>query len=255
MRKILAIIGGMGPKASILLHTQLLNDISAHKYVQNDQDFPNIIHFSFSEALTDRKGFLLGHELENPALEAAQEMRYLDYLGKQRDALIIAGIPCHTFHAPPIYDVFTEKIKEASITHVQLLNLIDESVKAIERDLSPGARIGVLSTTGEWKSRIYNTALQKRGYIPIPRDESLQNRIQECIYNKEWGLKTASTDYNKSVEEVIKIIDYFKQQGAEAIIWGCTEFSLISTEIQDTHLRFFDSIKILSDQMIAHILS
>lgn len=255
MNKTLAIIGGMGPKASLLLHTILLAEMAKYKLIQNDQEYLNIIHLSFSEEIVDRMEYLAGFEEINPSHEVFNQVKYLEHIAKEMGAKIIAGIPCNTFHAQPIYGDLLERMETANLKNVQMIHLIEETAREVENHLPKGSRIGILSTTGEWKMHLYNAALSQRGFQVLEREESLQCKIQACIYNKEWGLKTASTDYSKSVEEVNKLITQFKKRGAEAIVWGCTEFSLISKDINDSGLKFFDSTEILADRMIAQALS
>lgn len=252
MDKILAIIGGMGPKASLLLHTLLLSELPKYKNVANDQDFLNILHFSYSGSIVDRMSYLLGYEGMNPADEIFEEIKSLEIHAHQRSARIIAGIPCNTFHAQLIYDHLLGLMKTTNIRHVELIHLIEETAIEVEKIMPKKSKIGILSTTGEWKMHIYDSALTQKGFEVIRSDENLQIQIQACIYNKEWGLKTASTNYSKSVEHVLKILDQYKIWGAEAIIWGCTEFSLISEEISrvESELKFFDSTKILAERMI-----
>jgi len=252
--KILAIIGGMGPKASLLLHTQLLSAMPKYLNIQNDQEFLNIIHLSLSEDIVDRMDFLLGNEKINPALEIFEQVKYLEYISHQRGVKIIVGIPCNSLHAKPIYDELLKCMKNAAIQDVELLHLIEETVIEVEKVFPKGAKVAVFSTTAEWKMHIYDVSLSQRGFEVIDREESLQSQIQACIYNKEWGLKTSSTNYDKNVEEVGKILTQYKKLGAEAVVWGCTEFSLISEEITDPDLKFFDSTKIIADRMIAKVL-
>ena len=254
MDKILAIIGGMGPKASLLLHTQLLAEMPKYLKIENDQEFLNIIHLSMSEDIVDRMSYLLGSEGVNPAKEIFEQIKYLEHISHEKGVEVVTAIPCNTFHARPIYDELLEHMRIADIKGVHLLNLIEETSLELERHMPKGSKVGVLSTTGEWKMHIYDASLSMRGFDVINREESLQSQIQACIYNKEWGLKTASTNYDKSVEEVGKILTQYKKLGAEAIVWGCTEFSLISEEITDPDLKFFDSTKIIADRMIAKAL-
>lgn len=251
----LGIIGGMGPKASLLLHELLLSRLAHYKKISTDQDFLNLIHFSFSASIPDRKGYLLGEGSVNPVEEIMKQIRYLDFIARARDTQMVVGIPCNTFHAQPIYKTFQESLDPLSVRRIHCVHLIEATVKVLQKQVPPGTRVGILSTTGEWSLKIYDEPLIRRGLKPVRSDESLQKSIQDCIYNKEWGLKTASSDYTKNLEEIQKIVTlYKKEKGIEALIWGCTEFSLISESFCHPALVFVDSTRALADCMIIEAL-
>jgi aspartate racemase len=112
MSKILGIIGGMGPLATV----NLFNKIVINTDAQNDQEH---IHMLVDNNINipDRTAFLLGTG-EDPTEELIKSAVRLEKAGA--DFLIM---PCNTAHH--FYEVIKEKI------NIDFLNMIEETVKFI----------------------------------------------------------------------------------------------------------------------------
>ena len=108
--------------------------------------------------------------------------------------------------------------------------MLDETLQYLH-EVTPGLkRVGLFSTTGTRRSRIWHNVLEQAGIETIELPEELQQRLHEDIYHPKWGIKALS----KVAERVRLDFDGFCQmlleQEVEAIILGCTELPLIFPE-------------------------
>ena len=230
MKKVICgIIGGVGPSAS----AQLYSLINAHTPAEKDQDHLRLIIDSHPQIPDRTQAILHGGESPEEALfESAQIL-------KNAGADFIA-IPCNTAH------YFMPKVAQKA--EIELVNMIEETGKTI---LQHGfKKVGILSTSGTAKSKIYQQVLEKLGIITVIPDEIGIEKEMEAIYGKE-GIK-ASTKFEKSKKNkslFVEVIDDLEEQGAEAIIMGCTEIPLC-LENNDSTLPLINPTEILAKAII-----
>ncbi len=92
--------------------------------------------------------------------------------------------------------------------------------------------IGVLCTTGTYKTRVYQNILAQKGHRVILPDKVIQESIvHKAIYDPKNGIKARSAPVSTvAKKESSKAINYLQLEGAEAIVLGCTEIPLAITE-------------------------
>ncbi|MGB1205238.1 MAG: aspartate/glutamate racemase family protein [Chitinophagales bacterium] len=212
-KKIIGIIGGMGPFAGVDVHKKIYQNTLA----TSDKEHLDIVHLAFSQDIPDRTAYLLGKISTNPATILAEKIKHYP--------LDVIGVACNTFHSPAIFKEFQAKLQNAEM---QILHLPNEVKKAIERDF-PKATIGVLCTLGTYKTQIYqnifkNTAI-KLNFLNAKGCEA----IHESICNNSWGIKKTgylSEKAKSTIEnEIVKLLD------CDAILLACTELPLIVKEL------------------------
>ena len=60
---------------------------------------------------------------------------------------VVIGVPCNTFHAPPIWNKFKNSVQDLS-PDITVINMLEETAAHIAATV-PGARkLGLMSTTG-----------------------------------------------------------------------------------------------------------
>jgi aspartate racemase len=140
------------------------------------------------------------------------------------------AICCNTMHkvAPEI---------EASIK-IPLLHIVDATA---ERILAKGmSKVGLLGTRFTMGHDFYKKRLaEKHGInaiVPNMRDRDLVNKV---IYNELCVGKI----YERSRGKYIRIIGSLAEEGAEAVILGCTEIALLVQQ-KHTSVSLFDTTKI-----------
>ena len=74
LRKVIGIMGGMGPRAGLTLHQKLIDNLK----IKQDQDHLPIIHTSFSSIITDRTNYILGKDIESPSIGASKCINIID---------------------------------------------------------------------------------------------------------------------------------------------------------------------------------
>lgn len=235
----IGIVGGVGPYAGVDLFNKILDQTKA----TTDQDHLPIAMLSVPHKIQDRTAFLLGESDENPALAIAEVITKLHQCGAS-----VVGIPCNTAHAAPIFNEVSRRIP----ADIHLLHLINEVALSI-RHVYPTLRtIGILSTTGTFRTALYPTYLEEHGLRAVQVSEEIQEQyIHPAIYDKTYGIKAhASPISNKAREKINHGIDHLINNGAEAIILGCTEIPLLFTGEHHCHVPLIDPTQVLARALI-----
>ena len=240
---VIGVVGGMGPEAG----TDLVSLITQLTDSTNDQEHKSVMLMSFPAYLPDRTAFLEGRVSINPAYNIAKVIQKLDKAGAG-----VIGIACNTSHIPGIFDVVTEEVQALQV-EAKVLHMPYETCEFIRKRLPIGSKVGIMSTNGTYRSGLYQQLLTEAGFSPVSPDEDFQqNIIHELIYHPVFGLKSVNGALMRESKEYLKrIISYFKTRGAEAIILGCTEFSLILKEPIVDGMHIINSNEVLARALIA----
>ncbi|DBA01337.1 TPA: hypothetical protein N0F65_001576 [Lagenidium giganteum] len=218
----LGICGGVGPAAGLLLHQAILQHTENDGH---DQGHLSVCHFSRSEDMTDRTAFLADPDaLENPACGMVRTFEMMRAAAQSSKVRLVAGVPCNTFHARPIWSEFLRLTKAVESRDVVFVHMLDETVKFMEQHAPNCSRIGLMSTTGTRAARVYHDLLEPRGYTIVEVSDTLQAELHETIYHKKWGIKsTAPLVMPRCVANFHRYARLLRESGAEVIIMGCTE--------------------------------
>ena len=100
---IIGVIGGMGPHAGLDLVHKIFDQTDAC----TDHAHVPVALLSFPEQIPDRGAFLFGRTDVNPADAIVDIVRRLETIG-----VLVAGIPCNTAHAPPIFDAVVTALRD-----------------------------------------------------------------------------------------------------------------------------------------------
>ncbi len=227
-RKVIGVLGGMGPLATVDLYRKIVEATPARR----DQDHLHVVIES-NPAVPDRSDALLhGGADPTPLLLA----------GAQR--LAQAGVdfivvPCNTAHA------FLSRI-EADVP-VPFLSMVDATARVIAQRL-PGTRVGILSTAGTIAANLYQTAFEQHGLSAVVPDGSGQARVSQAIADVKAGnvgleqTALAATTANELI-----------RAGAGAIVTACTELPLILAQ-GDVSVPLFDPTQVLAESAVARAL-
>jgi aspartate racemase len=216
--KIIGIVGGMGPHAG----AALFNEVLRHSSATADQDHLSAILMSFPGEIVDRTLFLEGKTSVNPAFQIVKVIRMLETAGAE-----VVGMACNTAHASEIFGVIEEELYQAD-SGVKMIHMPLETVRAIREQHSGARRIGLMATNGTCRTGLYRHLLEARGYEVIqPRPAFQNNIIHRMVYDPEFGIKARCGHITDEVKILLdRTWEYFKAEGTDAIILGCTEFSL-----------------------------
>lgn len=214
----IGILGGMGPQATLALFETILERTRA----ETDQDHFRIV-IDNNPKIPDRTKALLG-EGPDPLPLLMDTARNLERAGA--DVILM---PCNTAHA------YYEDLAEA--VHVPFVNMIEATADRVRE-----RRIGLLATTGTVKASIYELPLRANDIKVIY--PASQAEIMDVIYR----VKTGQTGVSVSAR-LDSVIDELLERGAEGLIAGCTEISLI-LHPQNVPVPCYDPLVILAERAI-----
>jgi aspartate racemase len=238
----IGIVGGVGPYSG----TDLLKKVFDNTQARCDQEHLDAILLSMPSKIEDRTQYLIGKVKVNPAVAIVEVLLKLEKAGAT-----IAGIPCNTAHSEKIFKVIQLELEKAKST-IELLNMIDETVLFIASNYPNVTKVGVLSTTGTYKSKIYASPLKSKGYeVIVPPLEMQENIIHPAIYHKNYGIKSLSNPIHPQAREnILQGISLLKEQGAQVVIIGCTEIPLAITESKINDVITIDPTNVLARALI-----
>jgi aspartate racemase len=256
---ICGIIGGVGPLAGVKLHEQIISNTKTNG---TDQDHLNIYHISLSASISDRTNFLLSNNsVENPAIGAFNAFKILLNSTPNNYKLII-GVPCNTFHSDKIWNNF-ESLVNKKINNCNknikcnVINMIDETILYIKSNKNNIKNIGILSTEGTKNTKIYDSKLNSHNINTIYVNECLQKKLNESIYNKEWGIKSKSYPSNEAKYILIECANWLCNENVDAIILGCTELPIALPSCKNYskyNIELIDPVEILANCFIKESL-
>jgi len=219
--KIIGILGGMGPEATIDLFYKIIKFTP----VEKDQDHLRII-IDNNPKIPDRTAAILGRG-EGPLPALQETARNLEKAGA--DFIII---PCNTAH------YFLPLIQES--VKIPILNMIEETAKETQKRISQIQKVGLLASVGIYETEIYHQQFKKFNIEVISPEEKDKEEVMKVIYAVKAG--NLSEGIKKSI---LKIAQKLIDKGAEVIIAGCTEIPLILKE-GDVLVPIIDPTQVLA---------
>ena len=220
MKQKLGIIGGLGPMAS----AQFLELLTDKTDAATDQEHIEVFLYSRPQT-PDRTAFLLGHSQESPYPVLLDSGRKLEAMGCG-----VLVMPCMTAYS------FYPQLK--SDLHARLINPITESAAVLRR--RGMQKVGIMATSGTLQVGTFQQALTDCGITPIVPDAANQAEVMSIIYDDVKSGKPADMERFHSVAHSMRA------QGAECVILGCTELSVIR-QTQKIGAGFLDAMVVLAE--------
>ncbi|TWT04686.1 aspartate/glutamate racemase family protein [Planomicrobium sp. CPCC 101079] len=222
-KKILGIVGGVGPLATMFIGEMIVRRTNA----ASDQEHVHSIIFN-NTGIPDRTAYIMDRSKENPVPVMISDIHKLVSLGAE---MII--VPCNTAHS------FHEELQNGS--PVPVIHMIHETMK---RAAIEGAeRVGILATTGTVTSEIYQQAAEEFGLVAVLPNDKIQAKVMSIIYENVKAGKPAD------MRVWADIVAFMKSQSCDRIILGCTELSIIKKEL-DLPDFYLDSLMVLAETAI-----
>jgi len=225
-KKVIGILGGMGPEATADLFIRIIRATPAKR----DQDHIRVIIDS-NPRIPDRTAAIMGRG-PTPLREMMKTAKNLERAGAD---LII--IPCNTAH------YYYEELKRG--IRIPVLNIVGLTAQMVRNQFCNVKKVGFIGTTGTIISGIYDQALQKRVIYP---PQKLQDKVMEAIYDK---IKAGQINEGKDI--IIEVATHLIMEGAEIIVCGCTEVSLVLKSV-DVPVPVIDPLQILAETAVAEAL-
>ncbi|MBS7619121.1 amino acid racemase [Candidatus Bathyarchaeota archaeon] len=225
LAKIIGILGGMGPEATAELFLRIIRATPAEK----DQDHLRII-IDNNPQIPDRTTAIMNMG-PSPLPELISTGLNLERAGV--DFIII---PCNTAHY--YYDSLIKEL------HVPVLNMLRLTAEKVSR-LYPGAdNLGLLATDGTIMSGIYSMEMKKFGLNILAPAGKAQKKVMEAIYRH---IKIGNLAEGRRI--ILNIGEKLIDEGADLLICGCTEVSLVLKE-GDLQRPVIDPLQILAETAV-----
>lgn len=219
--KVIGIIGGMGPEATI----DIFNRIVKYTRIHNEEDHLRILIDNNPKMPSRQMAILEGGK--SPLSNLIEMAKGLQNNGA--DVLIMAANTPHYY-----YDAIKKEIE------IPFLNMVDETVLAIKRQFVNVKKVGLLATKAILKTKLYQLALEKENISMITLNSLQQDTLQEAIMEYK---NTGDLDLFK--DRVTLFVEILLQEGVEVIILGCTELPLV-LENKDAQPKYIDPNDIIA---------
>lgn len=201
MAKIIGILGGMGPAATV----DLLAKIYANSRAKSDQEHVRVL-VDIDPSIPDRTQAILNQRGEAVIAHLLRNAQGLIAQGAQ-----LLAMPCNTAHA-----FLSELERELSVPFV---NMVEVTVAHLAD--SGGGRIGLLATDGTLATGLYTTALKAQGMGALTPPARDQADLMKAIYGFKGGETLASR------ELALAVYKKLRAAGAQRIIAACTELPIL----------------------------
>ncbi len=198
--KTIGIIGGMGPLATTDLYRKIILCTGA----KNDRDnIPLLI--DNNTRIPDRTCAIL-HGGESPVDEIVSSAKKLAAMGA--DFLLMH---CNTSHY--FYDEISYRVD------VPIVHMINETCADMQhRDITCAA---LLATDGTVQTGVYDNVFANSGITLLKPDAAGQAAVMSLIYD---GVKAGAETFDTTA--FCTAVDNLKAQGAQVVLFGCTELPL-----------------------------
>lgn len=222
-RKVLGVIGGLGPIATAHFMELVINMTE----VDTDQQHLPMIVYN-APYIPDRTA----HILDNSQPSPLPDMLKIGQTLQAQGAACIA-VPCVTAH------YFMDNLEQE--IHVPIINGVRETVAHLKEN--GVKKVGIMATDGTVCSGIFHRQLENQGMTAIAPTAAAQADVMHLIFNNVKAGKPAEMD------RFFAAAADLRSQGAEAIILGCTELSLIKRD-HPIGAGFIDAMEVLAQQSV-----
>jgi len=197
MGKIIGILGGMGPLATvdlfqkIVLQTEVdFDEGHIHIVIDNNPQIPSRIDYIFNSG-------------ESPLNQLIKSAVKLEMMGA--DVIVMPCITAHYFYKDIV-----------PFLNITFINMVEETV----REINGECKVGLLSSEGTSKMGIFDDFLKKYNIDFIKPDGKMQRYITDIIYD----VKKGRENYNR--ENLLKVLEHMKCEGVDLFVLGCTELPI-----------------------------
>jgi aspartate racemase len=217
--KTLGVIGGLGPMATAYFMQLVIEMTDA----STDQEHIPMIIYNCPQ-IPDRTGFLLGNTKENPGPLIIECGNTIAEAGAE-----LLAIPCITAHA-----LFPEIEKELN---APVLHIIRETAEYLKKEGIQ--KVGLEATDGTVQTGVFQKELERQGIEVVLPSKEKQEMVMHIIYNNVKAGRRIDMAMFEQIEYELH------KKGAEVIILGCTELSMVSRDEKIGH-GYLDAMEVLA---------
>lgn len=222
--KVIGILGGMGPEATVDCFAKIIKSTPAQK----DQDHLRIV-IDCNPKVPDRTAAILGKG-ESPVDQMVKSGQALERAGA--DFIII---PCVSAH------MFLEDLQRQ--INLPVLSIFDAVAEAIQKDYPEIESVGLMAATGTVSGGLFQRRLGSASIASLTPHQEDQEQVMAAIYN----IKSSQPKRSRAqvTADLIEVAEKLVAAGAQGIIAGCTEIPLALGQ-DDLSVPYFDSLVLLA---------
>lgn len=224
--KIVGIIGGMGPEATVDFMSRVLVATPA----KSDQDHIRTV-VENNPRIPSRQLAIRG-EGEDPGKTLAEIAVRLQSMGA--DFIVM---PCNLAHA-------WQSDIEAAI-NIPFVSIVDETVRSALDRSGDDSAVGVMTTPGCFTAGLYQQALADAGRPVITQTPDELAETMSLVEEIKGGNKSAQV-----AEGLRALANSLVQRGAKVLIAACTEFPLVLDQSM-FNVAFISSTDVLARKTVA----
>lgn len=226
MRQAVGVIGGVGPMATVYYMQRVIEMTKAGR----DQDHINMLVFNDCD-IPDRTAFITEQSPDNPLPVMVEDAKRLEAAGC---AFVV--IPCNTAHY--FYDELQQAVK------IPVVNIVEETIRYAKERIANLQCVGIMATTGTIVTGTYQKYAQQAGLEAIVPDEAGQAALMHMIYD---GVKAGQPVAREDFDAVANAL---RARGAQCLILGCTELSVLKRDLPIDDPDVLDSIDVLASETV-----
>lgn len=219
----LGVIGGLGPMATAYYMELMIRMTDAKR----DQDHPEVIIMNVP-SIPDRTAFILGKSQADPCGPMVELGRQLKGLGCS-----VVATPCVTAH------YFHETLQEQ--IGLPVIHVIRRTAELLRQ--AGIRRVGLMATDGTVCSGIFQRQVEEQGMELVLPSEAGQKGVMTLIYDQ------VKAGIQPDMDLFAAIRDDLRCSGAEVIVLGCTELSLLK-KAQDLGDGILDALEVLAKESV-----
>ena len=201
--KTLGVLGGMGPEATALFFNKVVQNTIA----ESDQEHINIMVLNHA-TIPDRTKLIK----DNQAEEFFKSIKN-DFDLFEKAAVNHLAIPCNTSH------YYYEEMQ--AMTHIPIINMIDETVKELKKQYGSNNKIAILATDGTIQTNIYGKSCEKHKIDYHVPEDPIQEEVMGIIYSVKKGARVSPKRLERIIDTMLEV------NKCSAVILGCTELSTL----------------------------
>lgn len=217
MTRVLGVLGGMGPAATL----DFLAKLQAATPASREQDHLRVL-VDINPKVPDRN---LSDSDPGPVLAAMA-------VGLRDAGAQVLAIACNTAHA------FADEVRASGLPLIDMLEVAGQAARA-----GGASRIGVLGTG--LALGLYRDRLIQQGLEVVTLDDHEQVEFMALLYRIKLGALSA-----ESRQTMTSLAQRLVGKGAQAVVAGCTEVPLVLSA-SDLTVPLIDATQALADACVA----
>lgn len=226
MKQAVGVIGGVGPMATVYYMQRVIEMTKAGC----DQEHINMLVFNDCD-IPDRTAFITEKSPDNPLPVMVEDAKRLEAAGCE-----FVVIPCNTAH------YFYDELEQA--VEIPVVNIVEETIRYAIARVQDLSCVGIMATTGTIVTGTYQKYAERAGLSFAVPDEDEQDLLMQIIYDGvKAGKPVPRADFDR-------VANHLRAKGAQCLILGCTELSVLKRDLPINDPDVLDSIDVLASETV-----